>query len=376
MTAISKKIGSVLIVFGMTILLCLSCICTAASAKSSGTLTLICECKDKPVQGLKWNLYRIGSMSDGKITLEGEFAKLPVDMSDLSASGLADSASTLREFAFIYKYKSVDNGNSKKDGTVELKYDEAGIYLAAAEVLVDGRTTYFPTPAIFFLDPEKEPQTTIYPKIKNEAVLTGEMQRFQLVKVWENDDNYPTKPNEIVVDIYRNYKFYETVTLSEVNNWSYSWEEETVAEWTMMERKIPEGCAVVYKDNGRQYIVVNTYVPDFRFDWELNFPPPVVEETTTTTTTTETTSTTTATVTTKDIVAEDTETATTTNTTTTETTTTITTTKTKPKTTTTTSKLPQTGQLWWPVPVMAVGGLVLIATGAKIINGSKRDEDE
>ncbi|MBR5513628.1 MAG: hypothetical protein IKV85_06540, partial [Ruminococcus sp.] len=71
MTAISKKIGSVLIIFGMAIFLCLNCISTVASAKTKGKLTMICECDDKPVQGLKWNLYRIGSMSNGKIILEG-----------------------------------------------------------------------------------------------------------------------------------------------------------------------------------------------------------------------------------------------------------------------------------------------------------------
>ncbi|MBR5513564.1 MAG: hypothetical protein IKV85_06220, partial [Ruminococcus sp.] len=348
------------------------CISTVASAKTKGKLTMICECDDKPVQGLKWNLYRIGSMSNGKIILEGDFAKLPVDMSDISASGLTDSASTLREFAFIYNYKTVDSGNSKKDGTVEMEYDEAGVYLVAAYNYTKNGVTFISTPAIFYLDPEEETEKTIYPKITNEAVLTGEMQRFQLVKVWENDENLPTKPTEIVVDIYRNHKFYETVILSEKNNWSYSWEEEISAEWSMIERVIPTGCAVVYKKDGRKYIVENTYVPDFRFDWELNFPPPVVEETTTATTIT--TIETTSTTATKDIEAVDSDTTTTTTSTTT--TTTATTTKKTTSKVTTTSKLPQTGQLWWPVPVMAGAGLVLIATGAKIINGSKRDEDE
>ena len=46
-------------------------------------------------------------------------------MSDISASGLADSASTLREFAFIYKYKPEAKGNTKNVGTIQLKYDEA-----------------------------------------------------------------------------------------------------------------------------------------------------------------------------------------------------------------------------------------------------------
>ena len=374
MTTARKRIGAVLMVIGMAIMFSLSCMCTVASAKTKGTLTLICECKDKPVKGLEWSLYRIGSFDGEKIILEGEFAKLPVDMSDLSASGLAASASTLKEFAFVYKYKTTDKANSKKDGSVELKFDEAGAYLIAAPVYKDGKETFVPTPAIFILDPEKEPETTIYPKIQKDAVLTGEIQRYQLVKIWENDENQPLKPNEIVVDIYRDFKYYETVTLSEANNWSYSWEEEHYSEWSMIERKIPEGCAVIYRENGRQYVVVNTYVPDFVFDWELNFPPPVAEEQTTTTTTDVTT--------TDGTTAETTTTATETTTTTEDIaaqaskTTTQTTQKVTTKKTTTTSKLPQTGQLWWPVPVMAIGGLVLVATGARIISGSKRDEDE
>lgn len=375
MTATSKKIGSLLIVFGMAIFLCLSCISTVASAKTKGTLTLICECKDKPVQGLKWNLYRIGSFDGEKITLEGEFANLPVDMTDISASGLADVASTLREFAFVYKYKTADSGNSKKDGTVELKFDEAGVYLIAAKQLTKDGVTYIPTPAIFVLDPENEPEKTIYPKIKKVAVLTGEIERFQLIKVWENAENLPTKPTEIVVDIYRDHDLYDTVTLSETNNWSYSWEEDVGYEWSILERKLPEGCSVIYRKDGRQYIVVNTYVPDFSFDWEVNFPPPTIETTTTSTATTTSSTTTTAKVT-KDIVAEDSETMTTTTSTTETTTTTTTTIKKTTKKTTTTSKLPQTGQLWWPVPVMAGAGLVLIAAGARIISNSKRNEDE
>lgn len=374
MTTARKRIGAVLMVIGMAIMFSLSCMSTVASAKTKGTLTLICECKDKPVKGLEWSLYRIGSFDGEKIILEGEFAKLPVDMSDLSASGLAASASTLKEFAFVYKYKTTDKANSKKDGSVELKFDEAGAYLIAAPVYKDGKETFVPTPAIFILDPEKEPETTIYPKIKKDAVLTGEIQRYQLVKIWENDENQPLKPNEIVVDIYRDFKYYETVTLSEANNWSYSWEEEHYSEWSMIERKIPEGCAVIYRENGRQYVVVNTYVPDFVFDWELNFPPPVVEELTTTVT--EETTTTTSYTSTIDGGVTSESTSTTETSTSTTTTTTTSTKKTSTTKRTTTSKLPQTGQLWWPVPVMAVGGLVLIATGARIISGSKRDEDE
>ena len=115
------------------------------------------------------------------------------------------------------------------------------------------------TPAIFFLDPESEPEKTIYPKIKKDAVLTGEIERFQLVKVWENAENLPTKPTEIVVDIYRDHDLYDTVTLAEANNRSYSREEDMGYEWSIPERKLPEGCSAIYRKDGREYIVVNTY---------------------------------------------------------------------------------------------------------------------
>lgn len=57
MTTARKRIGAVLMVIGMAIMFSLSCMCTVASAKTKGTLTLICECKDKPVKGLEWRLY-------------------------------------------------------------------------------------------------------------------------------------------------------------------------------------------------------------------------------------------------------------------------------------------------------------------------------
>ena len=39
----------------------------------------------------------------------------------------------------------------------------------------------------------------------------------------------------------------------------------------------------------------------------------------------------------------------------------------------TNTKLPQTGQLWWPVPVMACGGVIFITVGARLKSGNKRD---
>jgi hypothetical protein len=43
-----------------------------------------------------------------------------------------------------------------------------------------------------------------------------------------------------------------------------------------------------------------------------------------------------------------------------------------PNTTTAKTKLPQTGQLWWPVPLLAFGGLIAYVAG-KRLSGAKTD---
>ncbi len=42
--------------------------------------------------------------------------------------------------------------------------------------------------------------------------------------------------------------------------------------------------------------------------------------------------------------------------------------------TTTPEKLPQTGQLWWPVPVMLIGGLIFLGIGLRLILDSRKED--
>ena len=43
-------------------------------------------------------------------------------------------------------------------------------------------------------------------------------------------------------------------------------------------------------------------------------------------------------------------------------------------TTTTIEKLPQTGQLWWPVPVMLFSGIIFVAIGLRLLLNSRRED--
>lgn len=379
MAGIRKKLGAVFFILGTLALFCLSCLCFVASAEGAVTMTLVCEARGEIVEGMPWSVFRIGSYDGGKIELEGEFTEYPVDMSDLSTSGLADAASTLKEYAFTYNIEPNGIGITQSNGKVAFDSLEYGVYLVAANKLNVGDKSFVPTPAIVSIGSEQAADMTVYPKITSVRTLADEYERFTLRKVWEDYDGIE-KPTEIVVDIYRDYELYETVTLSADNDWNYGWEELTGSEWTMIERKIPEKCTVVYRNDGRRYIVVNTYNPEFEFDWGADYPPAgvttavtgaVLDGVETRTTVVNSFPTDEADETT---VSADTVTSPTVSDETPDTT--VKGGNTPSLTTTAENKLPQTGQLWWPVPVMTIIGLIFIAVGTRIILECKSEDNE
>lgn len=380
MAGIRKKIGAIFFIFGIAAMFCFSCLCSAVSAEGAVTMTLVCEARGELVEGMQWSVFRIGSYDGEKISLEGAFTEYPVDMSDLSSSGLADAASTLKDYAFTHKIKPDGNGATQSSGIAVFDGLEYGVYLVAANNLKVGDKTFVPTPAIVSLTAEQSDDFTVYPKITSIRTLADEYERLNVRKVWERYDGMLVKPTEVVVDIYRDYEFYESVTLTADNDWNYTWEELAGSEWTIIERKIPEKCTVVYRNDGRRYVVVNTYNPDFIFDWGVDYPPSGVTTTVTGAVSGEAETNTTAAESFPINEADETTVSVNTATSPAAGDQTPDTTKkggnTPVVTTTTENKLPQTGQLWWPVPVMAIIGLIFIAAGSRILFECKREDNE
>ncbi|MBQ8598664.1 MAG: Cna B-type domain-containing protein, partial [Oscillospiraceae bacterium] len=77
-------------------------------------------------------------------------------------------------------------------------------------------------------------------------------------KVWKNDDT-STRPNKVTVELYRDGKYYDTVTLSEKNNWTYRWEDlDEDYNWTVKEVNVADGYEVSYKQRGNTTTITNS----------------------------------------------------------------------------------------------------------------------
>lgn len=319
-------------------------------AEESGSATLICKGKEDILDGMTWRIYYVGFRTDNDLVLEGDFSGYPVTLKDMSAEALTAAASTLESYAVIDNIAPDAQGVTDSDGKIEFTDLKPGLYLVSGNRLKIDNATYIPAP-MFIEVSENNPDVTAYPKFTYYDVMDAEVERVRVRKIWENDEDVPGgRPDSIDVEIYCNAVLKETVTLSNENDWTYSWIAETGDTWSVIEAVVPEKYTVTYRSNKTQYVIVNTYDSD------------VATTTTTTTTTTVVVDgadvTATKTKTTNEIINETTVKSESTST---------------PKKE---SKLPQTGQLWWPVPILALGGMVFIGIGCRMISRSKKEDDQ
>ena len=139
---------------------------------------------------------------------------------------------------------------------------------------------------------------------------------YTVKKVWE-DKGYETKrPTSVDVILTKDGKEYDTQTLNEANGWKYTWTDlDGEATWSVKEKSIPAGYEVKTSLENYTVTMTNTYNPEN---------------------------------------------------------------KTTPPSGTTkkTGKLPQTGMLWWPVPVLGCAGLLLILLGLVRKNKRRRTDGE
>ncbi len=314
-------------------LLCGSVFLGATAAEDNGSLTLHCVKDDVILENLQWDLYRVGSRNGDTFVTDGNFAAYDIVIDDFSDDAMAAYAKTLENIAVLDDTIQPDReGATDAQGTLIFDQLPSGLYLVCGEILKVGEAMYIPSSLLFEINSDHATMDwDAYPKVELHTKSEQEV-RYTIKKVWLNEADEPCDPTTtITVEIYCDLELYQTVVLSEENDWYYEWEDFDYYDFRVKEVVIPEGFRVEYDNNDTQYLIKNILMP--------------VETTTTSTEATETT-------------------------TTVSSTTLIT-------TATSDERLPQTGQLWWPVPVLGLLGVLLVAVGLRFRTmENNNDENE
>ena len=311
-----KKIG--ILTFIMILSWILQSTQILAATLPKGSISIVC-----PVEGMELSLYRVADYDeDGSFTLTGSFAKYAVSLKQDDQEGWQGAAYTLSDCAGRDNIRADAAGKAGSDGTVCFTDLTRGLYLVRGqqtESQDDGKTVlYTPQVALIAL-PDAASGTDPYQvtgvlKYEKKEWQTETKRKLHVLKVWKQDTE-KSRPASIEVELLRtdangNTTVADRQVLKKDNQWSYTWENLSAQAQWSVTEK--EVPAGYTESTAREgNTVILTNM---------------------------------ATVAAPGSGAM------------------------------TAQKLPQTGQLWWPVPLLFVAGAGCLLTGRKLRHSKENQE--
>lgn len=289
------------------------------------SLTVYFGKNGKGYEGVEFQIYRIATVSsDIEFTLVGDFSTYPVKVNDLGNADWRALAQTLDSYVARDNLKPLRIEKTGTNGNATFKDLTSGLYLVTGNRYYQDRYIYTPEPFLICLPYlDKNTDTWEYdvtatckydddynpPTSRKEKIAVD----IKVLKVWQDNANADKRPKEITVQLLQNNKVFDTVALNESNNWKYTWHDlDMKYTWRVVEYNTPDGYTVVVERQGNAFVVTNRWTPD-----TPDGPQP------------------------RDGDPHE-------------------------------PQLPQTGMLWWPVPLMAFAGLLLFLIGWRVLHRAGR----
>ncbi|MDL2235636.1 Cna B-type domain-containing protein [Christensenellaceae bacterium OttesenSCG-928-L17] len=260
---------------------------------------------------VEFKIYKVANVSDAvRFTLTPAFAGYAIDLGSIETTSQWQTLSeTVAGYVTNDSIEATRTGTTAADGTITFTDLSVGIYLVMGAQHRAGDSVYTPTPFMICLPNLNEAtdrwvyDVTSAVKYERTQDPVEELINITVVKIWDDATYTGVRPTQVSIQLLRNGRVYDTVTLSGTGNrWSYTWRGLSAQDsWQVAEVGRMVGYRVSVRQDGNTFYVTNTFdAREVTEDDEipLGFP-----------------------------------------------------------------TLPQTGQLWWPVPILAMAGLLLFTMG-------------
>ena len=238
------------------------------------TLTLTYRDGKTALSGAKFSIYRVADADEtGELTIRSEFDEFDLDIRGKNDRRWREMAQTLESYVLRRELTPADSGKTDKTGMLTFptqgKTLAAGLYLVIGERHTQGGNDYDAEP-FFALLPTQDLENNewVYDVSANvkfgktPVPDDGDTVTRKVLKVWDDDGAGDSRPQEITVELLRNGKVYDTVKLSEKNNWRYTWLDlDADARWSVTEKTV-SGYTVSITREGITFVVTNTKKPD------------------------------------------------------------------------------------------------------------------
>lgn len=183
------------------------------------------------IQGASFKLYRVADVSDAvEYALSGEFSGASVSLDDVESAGTwTEMALTLSAYAEANGISPVQTAKTGTDGSVTFSGLSVGLYLLTGDTVVVGDYSYAPAASMILLPTLQEDDSWNYTPsvdVKYTKTFVTEYQDVTVKKVW-SDGNYSKRPGNVTIQLLRDGSVLDTITLNASNSWSYTWNDLT-----------------------------------------------------------------------------------------------------------------------------------------------------
>lgn len=223
------------------------------------SVTLSCEFEDAA-----FSLYRVADLSeDVAFTLSGDFAEYPVSLENLDSDGWHTAARTLAAYVQRDGKKAVAEGKTDEKGKLQFENLAAGLYLVTGGLYEKGDFYYEPSSALISLpnltaddawdyDPVISPKYEKHEKDKQLSV--------KVTKKWSDSGNEKNRPANVTAQLLKDGKVQEEVKLNKANNWTHTWKKlEAGHKWAVTEKKPGSSYQVKVEKSGKNFVITNTF---------------------------------------------------------------------------------------------------------------------
>lgn len=176
-------------------------VCASQSVQTDKecTLSIVFKPEEKAAAGTEFRIYRVADMSyNGIFTLAGDFTNASVDLKVEDTDGWRILATTLQGFVNEHQITALESNAADADGTVSFDNLPTGLYLVLGENWKSGDTIYTPVPALISLpakDIEDNWQYDVEERLKWESSTspTPEQNKITVSTMKIWDDNNSEK---------------------------------------------------------------------------------------------------------------------------------------------------------------------------------------
>ena len=217
--------------------------------------------------GVTVQLYQVARETDGKLVHSQKFKDYPVDINVTDSDELTALATTL--FGYVLRDNVAEDDAIQLDSTgcgsfVGL---DSGVYLILGDDFSRGNRDYTVNPVVVRLPYTEKDGSFGYSVVLD--LKYGSEDRpsssdddseidISVEKRWAGV-SVQDRPEQVQVQLLRNGRVYDTVILNDGNDWTYVWRNLSDAyRYLMTEQDVPDGYTVDIIQDGGQFIVTNT----------------------------------------------------------------------------------------------------------------------